>query len=124
MIALAGLTMALAGTPALADNLLCQLHPDCTSCGTTVQLGFHIDRNQFSPPVDAGEPPRRMVTHVMQGDTSFQAEPMLLANGVRGFWADINDTSYLLTIQPDGTATYTVTGPRAASLVGTCKDTP
>lgn len=85
--------------PAMADTITCDLE------GTS--LAFTIDRTQFAPPHDAGEPPRRKVTTVRMGDAQFPAEPILMGD-VRGFWAEgLSGSNMMLVVQADGSAVFT-----------------
>lgn len=81
---------------------------------------FQIDRTQFAPAIDAGEPMRRRITTVQMGDTQFPAEPILM-DDLRGFWAEApGETGIMMVMQGDGSAVYsdTETGER---LAGTCE---
>jgi hypothetical protein len=113
----AGLVAALIllpAAPALADQLDCQF-------GDDLSLRFAIDRNQFAPAIDPGEPPRRKVTRVVANGTSFEAEPIVMDSGVRGFWTDdaVNGTQ-VLTISSTGKAIFT--GKDGVIRAGRCKD--
>ena len=116
---------ALATPPgaAMAELVDCRLSAPCsdaTVCAfDPVPVRFEIDPNQFSPPLLKGDPPRRQVTRVQMGDRNFRAEPILMDSGVRGFWAKLDGVDHLLTIQPDGSGTYTKTPP-GDKLTGLC----
>ena len=113
VVAMSLLTLPLA-MPCSADELLCRFDgaPD---------IRFAIDRNQFAPPVDPEDPPRRKVTQVRLGSHSFVAEPILMDSGVRGFWTDDPVTgTHVLTTRADGTATYS--GPDGGTTNGICED--
>lgn len=100
--------------PVLADQITCDM------AGTPVALT--IDRAQFAPPVDPGEPAQRRVTTVQMGDATFPAEPILIGD-LRGFWAEgMGGSEVMLLIQPDGQAVYA--NPRAGErLEGFCEVT-
>jgi hypothetical protein len=116
-------SVLLAPAPALAEHVACQLTAPCTVESACLPfrttLSFDIDRNQFAPPVDAREPPRRKLTTVFLGNIAFEAEPILL-QGRRGFWAELEDGSHLFTIDADGSAIYS-TLPEGRKLTGTCR---
>ncbi|MDU8912114.1 hypothetical protein [Aestuariicoccus sp. MJ-SS9] len=108
------LALSLAPAPAMAERIVCQLGE--------VTLGFEIDRAQFAPAVDGGEPPRRAETLVEMGGDRFLAEPILMATGHRGFWAESHEgRELLLLIAPDGSARLSDSG-RDADLEGTCSE--
>lgn len=93
------------------ERIECRLSATCQGlqgCAAgTVQLRFAIDMAQFSPAVGAGDPPRRKTTRVETADQAFAAEPIVMSDGLRGFWAEADGVDHLLTIKPDGTAAYT-----------------
>lgn len=81
---------------------------------------FQIDRTQFAPAIDAGEPMRRRITTVQMGDTQFPAEPILMGD-LRGFWAEAQgDAGIMMVMQGDGSAIYADTGT-GERLTGTCE---
>ena len=100
--------------PAMADTITCDLE------GTS--LAFTIDRTQFAPPHDAGEPPRRKVTTVRMGDAQFPAEPILMGD-VRGFWGEgLGGSDVMFVMQGDGYAVFS--DKRAGKrLTGQCEVT-
>lgn len=116
--------LAAPGTAAPFERVNCRLSapcPDAADCARDpVPVRFEIDLGQFSPPLLRGDPPRRQVTHVQLGQSRFRAEPIVMDNGVRGFWAKFEGADHLLTIQPDGVGTYTRTPP-GESLTGLCE---
>ncbi len=98
--------------PALAEVVTCDL--------SGVPVSFTIDRSQFAPAQDAGDPPRRRVTRVQMGDVQFPAEPILMGD-VRGFWAEaMGGTDAMLVIQPDGSAVF-ANNRAGERLTGTCE---
>ncbi|SFS10143.1 hypothetical protein [Yoonia litorea] len=99
-------------SPATAAVVTCDL--------AGVPVSFAIDAAQFAPAQNAGEPPRRRVTHVTMGDTAFAAEPFRLGDTV-GFWTkDSVGAETMLVVNADGTAVYA--DPQAgARLTGTCE---
>ncbi len=114
LVALPLLLTAPLGAPVAADELLCRF-------ADAPDISFGIDRTQFAPPVDPNDPPRRKVSRIRLGPQSFVAEPILMAGGTRGFWTDDPVTgTHVLTIRPDGTATYS--GPDGSSSDGICED--
>ncbi|MDX8349023.1 hypothetical protein SLH49_13640 [Cognatiyoonia sp. IB215446] len=87
------------GAPAMAETITCDLQ------GTPVN--FTIDRTQFAPAHNAGEPPRRKVTMVRMGEAQFPAEPILMGD-VRGFWGEgLSGSNVMFVVQPDGSAVFT-----------------
>ncbi len=98
--------------PAAAEVVICDLS------GIPVQ--FEIEREQFAPPLDLAEPPRRRITTVQMGDAEFPAEPILMGD-VRGFWAEgLAGSEVMMVMQADGSAVYANT--RAGErLTGTCE---
>lgn len=121
--------VALTGAlPAQAERLTCDLRAPCPSKGPcvveAVTVSFEIDHTQFVAPVDRREPPRNKVTRVSlrnaTGDREFRAEPIVMADGTRGFWAEIDGIEHLMTIRPDGRGSY-VTSGAAAQLTGRCR---
>ena len=114
---LVALVSILAGSGATADSLSCTLC--ATPCIDPVSVDFDIDRDQFAPPVNAADPPRRKVTLVRMGDAQFPAEPIVMGDA-RGFWAEGGGGSQVLFItQPDGTAIF-VNERAGLRLEGTC----
>ena len=116
--------LAAPGTAAPFEQVSCRLSapcPDATPCAAQpVTARFEIDLGQFSPPLLRGDPPRRQVTQVQLGQRRFRAEPIVMKNGVRGFWAKLDGVDHLLTIQRDGIGTYTRTPP-GELLTGQCE---
>jgi len=115
----------LAACPTSAiERISCVLNTSCsgeTICAPkTSELHFGIDPNQFVAPIDAKEPPRNKVTIVSMDGESFRAEPIQTEFGLRGFWSAQNGTERLLTIQPDGTATYSLSS-ELGQLTGKCE---
>ena len=106
----AALCATLAG-PALAEVVTCDL--------SGVPVSFAIDRSQFAPAQDAGDPPRRRVTTVQMDGAQFPAEPIMMGD-VRGFWAEgLGGSDAMLVIQGDGSAVYA--NSRAGErLTGNC----
>ena len=98
--------------PAMAEIVSCDL--------SGVPVRFEIDRTQFAPPVNIGEPTRRRLTTVSMGDAEFPAEPIMMGD-VRGFWAEgMGGSDIMLVMQGDGSAIYANT--RAGErLTGTCE---
>jgi len=107
----AALCAMMAG-PAMGEVVSCDL------AGLSVR--FEIDRRQFAPAIDPGEPTRRRITHVQMGDTEFPAEPILMGD-VRGFWAEgMGGSDIMMVMQGDGSAVYADT--RAGTRrTGTCE---
>jgi len=121
----------IAATPANAttERIACQFHRPCleaTVCvPDAVALAFTIDRTQFAPPHDPKEPPRNKVTHVSVthaalGADTFKAEPILMVDGTRGFWAHLDGVDHLMTLRQDGRSTYATTGP-IPPMTGHCE---
>ena len=108
---LAMLFLAL-GAPAMAETVTCDLG------GTPVT--FHIDRTQFAPAQDPGEPPRRKATTVHMGEAQFTAEPILMGD-IRGFWAEgMAGSNVMFVVQSNGSAVFT--DARAGQrLTGQCE---
>ncbi|MEM8538855.1 MAG: hypothetical protein AAGF56_13465 [Pseudomonadota bacterium] len=104
--------LALGAAPSAAETIRCDL------LGTPVS--FTIDRTQFGPAHNAGEPTQRRVTSVQMGDATFPAEPLIIGD-TRGFWAEgLGGTEVMLIMQADGNAVYVK--PRAGErLVGRCE---
>lgn len=103
---------AIFAEPALAEVVTCDLS------GVPVQ--FEIDQSQFAPAVDPNEPPRRRVTTVQLGPTSFLAEAMRMGD-MRGFSVEGTEgTEMMMVMQGDGTAMLknALTGTK---LTGTCE---
>lgn len=97
---------------AMAEVVTCDL--------SGIDVSFEIDRTQFAPPINKGEPIQRRVTTVTMGDAQFPAEPILIGN-TRGFWAEgMGGSDVMLVMRADGSAVYadSVTGER---LTGTCE---
>lgn len=102
---------AMAG-PAMAEVVTCDF--------SGMAVRFQIDRTQFAPALDPGEPMRRRITTVQMGDTQFPAEPILMG-GLRGFWAEAQgDAGIMMVMQGDGSAIYADTGT-GERLTGTCE---
>jgi hypothetical protein len=105
-----GRAALLAPSCALAAGLaagLAQAAPQTHDCALTrkdgkLHLQFYMDTASFAPPVNRADPPRRTVSRVTLGDTTFAAEAILTEDGTRGFWAPGRD--WLLTLGRDGTA--------------------
>lgn len=108
-----GSAFCMIGAAAPADSLLCHL----SNSDERVEVRFDIDRSQFSPAISKDEPPRRAQTTVRIGPKSFTAEPMLMADGVRGFWAE----TAMLTTNKNGDARLTILDG-ARQYDGTCED--
>ena len=103
--------LAMSAAPVWAEVVTCDMDSG--------PLRFAIDRSQFSPPVDANDPPRQAATVVQFGERRFPATPFLIAD-TRGFEAEgLNGTTTLFVMQSDGTA---VLSDRRAGLrvTGTC----
>jgi len=110
-------------SPAIAESIVCTVAPPCPDgvvCeAAPVTVAFDINRDEFAPPVDPNEPPRRKVTTVQMGDARFPAEAIVMGD-VRGFWAEGGGGSHVLfMVHGDGTAHYVddLTGLR---MEGTC----
>jgi len=108
---LALICATLAG-PVSANQISCDLG------GTPVT--FTIDRSQFAPAQNAGEPAQRRITTVRMGSTNFPAEPFIIGE-TRGFWAEgLGGTEAMLVVKADGSAVYA--NPRAGErLTGSCE---
>ncbi len=114
------LALLCAAGPAGAERLDCTLtcaQPACPSA--TLRLGFLLDRNQFLPPAYPDDPPQRLLTEVELNGNRFPAEPILMADGTRGFWTEA--APRMFTLDPEGLATYS---DLAAGLTatGTCEE--
>ena len=98
--------------PAFADQIRCDLDG--------VAVAFDLDRAQFAPPVDDGEPPRRRLTSVTMGNAQFPAEPFIIADAI-GFSAEgMGGSEIMMVIQADSSAM--LADPRAdMRLSGTCE---
>jgi hypothetical protein len=117
--------------PALAiERVTCWFEPaeagsDCVggAClGAPVALRFEIDPNQFLAPHALGEPPRGKVALVSLEANVFEAEPIRMADGTRGFPAKVAGVEHLMTTGPDGLARYASTGA-VPFLRGRCEVT-
>ena len=109
--AAAGVAMFI--SPASAERVECTFKAPCLSAvcvEETIPVAFTIDHNQFAPALDPNEPPRNKVTTVALGDETFKAEPIVMADGTRGFWTNISGVDHLMTMRPDGMGTYATTG--------------
>lgn len=114
------LCLALAPLPGWADSLECRLVPE--GGGAAVSVAFDIDRRQFAPAASPDDPPRQMRSVVAQDAQRYIAEPFLMEDGVRGFWAEERvGGAALLVIQKDGAARMTDEAI-GAMLVGRCED--
>lgn len=114
------------GSPVAAatEKIECLFQSPCPEgviciANAPISMDFTIDLNQFAPPINAREPPRNKVTRVTVGTAMFQAEPLVLSGGIRGFWAEHDGVEHLMTMQPDRTALYTTTGP-VTRMIGRC----
>lgn len=119
-------TLCAAALPSQAQNVHCTMTELCPKTGlcvaTPVTLAFNIDPNQFVDPVSKNEPPRNKVTWVSLHNERFQAEPIRMDNGIVGFWADIDGTSHLMTVQADGSSHYSKSD-NSTRLSGYCEVT-
>ncbi|MFW2544520.1 hypothetical protein ACN2XU_17935 [Primorskyibacter sp. 2E107] len=113
--------LLLAPLPMAAETWRCMLQSPCDErrCDNT-EIRFTIDADQFAPPLDRGDPPRRRVTQVRFGETSFEAEP-IMSGETRGFWLQTADgRARLLTIRADGAALYSE-DPSGQTWPGHCE---
>jgi len=120
-----GAAAVLPGGTAAAAILDCRLYLDCpagvTCRAAPLDLRFALDRSQFLRPRIGNEPPPRLRTFVRAGPDTYPAEPILMADGTRGFHARLDDREQLLTIAPDGAAIFTDTA-ETARRTGTCRE--
>lgn len=111
--------------PARAEAIECRLAPVCArgaACpGDEVALAFAIDRAQLSPALDPADPPRRAVTTVRLDGHRFAAEPIVMRNGGKGFWAEEDGVTRMLVIDTDGQAVFT-DGSAGGRYEGRCRD--
>ncbi len=126
MGAAAAIFLVAGGYPAIAETLICELRGDCAGASpcnpSTTRLQFTIDRTQFAPAISPADPPRRKVTQVTRDGESFEAEPILLVSGIRGFWTDDDAAgSQVLTVAPEGAAIYSA--PDGSGWIGHCRET-
>lgn len=113
---------ALTGAAA-AERVDCAFAVPCLGAGCVVEevaLRFEIDPSQFVDAHVPGEPPRNKVTWVTLGDVEFEAEPIRMADGTRGFWANVAGVEHLMTTRADGMGTYASTGA-VPYMSGRCK---
>ncbi len=105
---------------ALIERVDCAVAAPCPTGAAcpVVELSFTIDSDQFALPYSPDEPPRKKVTTVTTGAARFSAEPILMAGGVRGFWAETFEGTHLLTFAPGKEAVYS--RPIGERLTGTC----
>ena len=111
---------------AWAERVECTFTPPCLGSicyADEIPVAFTIDHNQFAPALDPKEPPRNKVTTVALGEERFQAEPIVMDDGTRGFWANIAGVDHLMTMRPDGMGTYATTGA-IPFMSGHCGVTP
>lgn len=105
-------TFALVASSAAAETIRCTMDDDST-------LRFTIDYSQFSPPVDANDPPRQQRTLVHHDAQQFAATPFRIGDA-RGFEAMLADgTTTLFVTQADGTAVLSM-GATPKRIAGTC----
>ena len=98
---------------AQAERVECTFVAPCLAsvCASEeLPVAFEIDHNQFAPPLDPNEPPRNKITEVAMGDYRFPAEPIVMDDGTRGFWAVVAGVDHLMTVRPDGLGTYATSG--------------
>ena len=117
--------LSLVAAPVAAASWACTLSgpcPDATACpDDPVRIAFDIDPGQFAPPVGPSDPPRRRLTSVTLNGETFDAEPIRMAGGIRGFWGLPGPGSdRILLIEADGAARYDDPA-RQGQLTGTCK---
>lgn len=102
--------LTLPAAPCVADSLSCVVSPACPAGAECVvdevSIAFDINRDEFAPAIDPGEPPRRKVTMVQMGGARFPAEAIIMGEA-RGFWAEGGGGSHVLfMVHGDGTAFY------------------
>lgn len=118
--------LALMASPAWAERVECEFHIPCIGIGACIEgplpVSFEIDHRQFAPPVSPQEPPRNKVTLVSLGEERFKAEPIVLDDGTRGFWANLGGVDHLMTMRPDGRGTYSTSGG-IPLMTGLCETT-
>ena len=105
-----------------AERVECAFVAPCAASvcvAEEIDVAFEIDHRQFAPPLDAREPPRNKVTTVALGDAVFRAEPIVMDDGTRGFWALVDGIEHLMTMRPDGLGSYASTG-RVGFMSGRC----
>ena len=120
----AALLLSLPVAPCMADSLTCVVSTSCPpgmEClSEQVTIAFDINREEFAPAIDPGEPPRRKVTMVQMGGARFPAEAIIMGEA-RGFWAEGGGGSHVLfMVHGDGTAHY-VDDRTGLRMVGTCE---
>lgn len=108
-----GLGLVVLPQAVLAERVECEFMAPCLTSvclPEAVPVSFEIDHRQFAPPIDPDEPPRNKVTVVAMGGAQFKAEPILMDDGTRGFWANVEGVEHLMTMRPDGMGTYASSG--------------
>ncbi len=119
----AAMLVGLSSTVAMAERVECTFVAPCLSgvCAPEeIPVVFEIDHNQFAPPHDPNEPPFNKITEVVMGKYRFPAEPILMEDGTRGFWAVVAGVDHLMTMRPDGLGTYATNGT-IPFMSGTCE---
>lgn len=116
------LTAFLWATPALAQDLICVMEdPFCTQGCSPLDIAFSIDSSQFAAPQDPNDPPRRQITTVNYGDTTFVATAIMMPGGIVGFHEDAGALgSRLMIVQSSGQARLTLQ-PLNTTLTGSCQ---
>ncbi|MDB2369036.1 hypothetical protein N9V68_00420 [Octadecabacter sp.] len=99
--------LALIAGQAAAVDLTCGMR-DAACLGGCAQTNvqFTVNPAQFADPVSPRDPPRRQVTTVTVGNSTFTAQPILLSGGIVGF--DDGTGHRLMIVQPDGAARLTL----------------
>ena len=106
-----------------AERVECMFATPCMGSTCVVEeipLSFYIDPNQFVAPQHPNDPPRNKVTRVALGEYEFPAEPILMDDGTRGFWANVQGVDHLMTMRPDGMGTYATSGS-VPFMAGECE---
>ncbi|MDJ0630392.1 MAG: hypothetical protein QNJ44_19205 [Rhodobacter sp.] len=108
---------------ALIERVDCTVSAPCPGrsvcVSPPVDVSFTIDSDQFALAYSPDEPPRKKITTVKVAGERFNAEPILMAGGVRGFWAESFEGTHLLTFAPGKDAVYS--RPIGQRLTGRCE---